>query len=132
MPHVERRHRVDWVALVAGVVFLVVALAHVAARSNDKQLDLHWTFPLLLLVLGVLGLLSAVRTGRGDDHVEAGDGGSTAPVQPWGDVERTEDTHRVEDAQATDDTVVLGDRDQAAGTDAPADTEDTEVVDRDR
>jgi hypothetical protein len=57
-----RRHEADAVSLVAGLLFLVVAVVHIAARSTDTDLNLRWMVPAVLVLLGVLGLLSAVRS----------------------------------------------------------------------
>lgn len=62
------RHRLDLVSLVPGLVFLAVAVVHIGARANDRELDLHWTFPVLLLLLGVVGLLTALRGPKQTDE----------------------------------------------------------------
>jgi peptidoglycan/LPS O-acetylase OafA/YrhL len=56
-----RRHEIDAVSLVAGLLFLVVAAVHIAARSTDTDLNLRWMLPAVLVLLGVLGLLAALR-----------------------------------------------------------------------
>jgi hypothetical protein len=48
----------------AGLLFLVVAGVHIVARATDTDLNLRWTVPAVLVVLGTLGLLSAVRSPR--------------------------------------------------------------------
>lgn len=55
-----RRHETDLVSLVAGAVFLAVAAAHVLARANGTDLNLRWTLPALLLLLGALGLVGGL------------------------------------------------------------------------
>jgi hypothetical protein len=59
-----RRHETDYVSLVAGLLFLVVAAVHVAAGSTDTELDVRWMIPTLLLLLGIVGLMGAVRGSR--------------------------------------------------------------------
>jgi hypothetical protein len=59
-----RRHEIDAVSLVAGLLFLVVAAAHIAARATDTDLNLRWMVPAVLVLLGVLGLLGAIRGPR--------------------------------------------------------------------
>lgn len=59
-----RRHEIDAVSLVAGLLFLVVAGVHIVARSTETDLNLRWMVPAVLVLLGVLGLLSAVRFPR--------------------------------------------------------------------
>ena len=61
-----RRHEIDAVSLVAGLLFLVVAGVHIVARATDTDLNLRWMVPAVLVLLGVLGLLSAVRSPRHD------------------------------------------------------------------
>jgi hypothetical protein len=70
-----RRHEADAVSLVAGLLFLVVAAVHIAARSTDTDLELRWMVPTVLVLLGVLGLLSAVRSPKGavEESQTAGD-----------------------------------------------------------
>ena len=62
---VVRRHETDAVSLVAGLLFLVVAVVHIAARSTGTDLNLRWMLPAVLVLLGVLGLLGAIRSPRG-------------------------------------------------------------------
>ena len=59
-----RRHELDAVSLVAGLLFLVVAGVHIVARATETDLNLRWMVPAVLVLLGVLGLLSAVRFPR--------------------------------------------------------------------
>ena len=57
-----RRHEADPVSLVAGLLFLVVSVVHIAARASDTDLNLRWMVPAVLVLLGVLGLLGAIRS----------------------------------------------------------------------
>jgi protein-S-isoprenylcysteine O-methyltransferase Ste14 len=59
-----RRHDIDLVSLAAGLLFLVVAVVHIAARSTDTDLNLRWMAPAVLVLLGLLGLLGAIRGPR--------------------------------------------------------------------
>jgi hypothetical protein len=67
-----RRHEIDAVSLVAGLLFLVVAGVHIVARSTETDLNLRWMVPAVLVLLGVLGLLSAVRFPRREPADDAG------------------------------------------------------------
>jgi hypothetical protein len=58
------RHHLDWVSLVAGVVFLVVAVTNLVAAATGESVRLGWLVPLGLLALGAAGLASALRGGR--------------------------------------------------------------------
>jgi hypothetical protein len=66
-----RRHELDPVSLVAGLLFLVVAVVHISARSTDTDLSARWMVPTVLVLLGVLGLLSAVRSPQRERQVSA-------------------------------------------------------------
>lgn len=68
-----RRHEIDAVSLVAGLLFLVVAWVHIVARSTETDLNLRWMVPAVLVLLGVLGLLSAVRFPRREPAGDAAD-----------------------------------------------------------
>jgi hypothetical protein len=59
-----RRHEIDFVSVVAGLLFLLVAGVHIVARATDTDLNLRWMVPVVLVLLGALGLLSAVRSPR--------------------------------------------------------------------
>jgi hypothetical protein len=67
-----RRHEIDAVSLAAGLLFLVVAGVHIVARSTETDLNLRWMVPAVLVLLGVLGLLSAVRFPRREPADDAG------------------------------------------------------------
>ena len=53
-------HDLDPVALMAGIVFSGIAL--VALFSNGDALTTRWTWPVLLIVAGVVGLLATRRS----------------------------------------------------------------------
>jgi len=59
-----RRHEIDVVSLAAGLLFLGVAAVHLVAGATDTNLNLRWMAPLVLVVLGVIGMLGAVRSRR--------------------------------------------------------------------
>lgn len=61
-----RRHEIDAVSVFAGLLFLVVAGVHIVARATDTDLNLRWMVPAVLVLLGALGLLSAIRSPRPD------------------------------------------------------------------
>ena len=77
-----RRHEADPVSLAAGLLFLAVAVVHIAARSSDTDLSLRWMVPIVLVLLGVLGLLSAVRSPHSDPRPSADADASTRPRGP--------------------------------------------------
>jgi hypothetical protein len=110
-----RRHETDAVSLAAGLLFLVVAAVHVAARSTGTDLSLRWMVPAVLVLLGVLGLLGAVRAprrGAADvaepaDHAQAaGPGEVDASVRPAPPFEPTASTDDADTAVLDSATAV--------------------------
>ena len=71
-----RRHEIDAVSLAAGLLFLIVAVVHIVARSTETDLNLRWMVPAVLVLLGVLGMLSAVRFPRREPAVDAAAAGN--------------------------------------------------------
>ena len=62
------RHPVDIFSLGAGLAFLVIALAFVVEDRVSLGLNGAIVFPLLLVVLGVLGIWAAIRAQRSNDE----------------------------------------------------------------
>lgn len=62
-----KRHELDLVSLIAGTVFLLVAVTHLVGAATDATVDLGWLFPVALLGLGVAGLAGALRGRPGRD-----------------------------------------------------------------
>ena len=56
-----RRHDLDVFSLVAGLVFLALAIGHLVDESSSVSLDGRWVAPLTLIALGAAGLASALR-----------------------------------------------------------------------
>jgi hypothetical protein len=84
-----RRQEIDAVSLAAGLLFLVVAGVHIGARSTETDLNLRWMVPAVLVLLGVLGLLSAVRFPRRERAVGASDASDVD--EPASDVDEPKD-----------------------------------------
>jgi len=61
------RHPVDIFSLGAGLAFLVSALAFVVEDQLTWGINGAIVFPLLLVVLGVLGIWAAIRAQRTND-----------------------------------------------------------------
>lgn len=66
-----RRHDLDLLSLITGVVFLLVATSHLLGAVAGTDLDLAWLAPVVLVGLGVAGLAGALRAGRSRDDGEA-------------------------------------------------------------
>ena len=60
-----RRHDLDPVSLIAGVVFGLIALVHLVGAATGEAMDPRWIPPVLLVGLGVAGLAGALRSNRG-------------------------------------------------------------------
>jgi hypothetical protein len=60
-----RRHDLDWVSLVAGLVFLAIAAAYLLQVSVGVSIAIGWVLPIALIGLGVAGLATSLgRTSR--------------------------------------------------------------------
>jgi len=77
-----KRHELDWFSLVAGAVFMVIAVTQLVDAATDASVDLGWLFPVGLVALGAAGLAGALRGGdRRDRQTDAGPG----PAVPVGE-----------------------------------------------
>jgi hypothetical protein len=61
-----RSRDVDVVALMAGVGFTGLGL--VALIGDGTDLAARWTWPILLIVMGIVGLLATRRGTKGQPH----------------------------------------------------------------
>ena len=59
-----KRHELDWVSLIAGAVFLLVAVTHLVGAAAGDEPDLRWLLPAMLVGIGVAGLAGALRSSR--------------------------------------------------------------------
>ena len=66
-----RRHELDLVSLVAGLLFVVAGAAFLVGEATDLRVDPAWVLPVVLVGLGVTGLVGAStgrsRQGRGGE-----------------------------------------------------------------
>lgn len=62
-----RRHALDVVSLVAGLVFLAVAIVGLSDWSWTVSLDARWILPVVLIGVGLIGLSAVLSRGRGND-----------------------------------------------------------------
>jgi hypothetical protein len=66
-----RKHALDWFSLLAGLVFVAVALVHLVAASSTHDTDVRWVFPVAMVLVGLGSLISLVRRDRDDQPVVA-------------------------------------------------------------
>jgi hypothetical protein len=62
-----RRHALDVVSLVAGLVFIAIAIVGLSDWSWNFSLDARWILPVVLIGVGLIGL-SAVLSRSRDHH----------------------------------------------------------------
>lgn len=55
-----RRHELDPLALVAGLLFLIVGCAYLVGELTDSEVDPRWVVPVALLTVGFAGLASSL------------------------------------------------------------------------
>jgi hypothetical protein len=56
-----RRHDVDGASLVAGLLFVGIAIAYLAAAYTDLRIGAGWLLPIVLIGLGLAGLAGSIR-----------------------------------------------------------------------
>lgn len=59
-----QRHDLDLTSLVAGLVFVAIAVAYLVGAFTDIHLDGAWVLPLGLVGLGAAGLAGSVARAR--------------------------------------------------------------------
>jgi hypothetical protein len=80
-----KSHRTDGVSLTFGLVFLVMAGWYLAARLVDLDLPMMgWSVAGGLILLGLLGLAGALRSGRAAAAGAAGTGAADGAAQGGG------------------------------------------------
>ncbi len=62
-----RRHELDLVSLVTGLVFVAIAAAYLVAEFAGRDVSAGWVLPLGLIGLGLAGLTGSVRRGLRSD-----------------------------------------------------------------
>ena len=55
-----RRHDLDWVSLIGGIVFTGIALLYLVVAATDASVDARLIWPLVLVALGAAGIATAV------------------------------------------------------------------------
>ena len=99
-----KRHELDWVSLIAGAVFLLVAVTHLVGAASGDDPDLRWLLPAMLVGVGLAGLTGALRSSR-PRPVPVADAADTNDTNVANDANVASDAS---DASDTSETVVLG------------------------
>jgi hypothetical protein len=55
-----RRHELDWISLIAGIVFTGIALLYLVVAVTDVTVDQRLVWPLVLVAIGAAGVATAV------------------------------------------------------------------------
>jgi hypothetical protein len=67
-----RKHELDLTSLVAGLVFVAIALAYLVGAVTKVHIDAGWVLPFGLVGLGAAGLAGSLRVGlRRDAEADA-------------------------------------------------------------
>ncbi len=66
-----RRHDLDWVSLIAGLVFLTFAVVYTVVSLTDVSIDGRFVWPIVLVALGAAGIATAVTATKRDEKAFA-------------------------------------------------------------
>jgi hypothetical protein len=59
-----KRHELDLTSLIAGLLFVAIAVAYVVGEYTDVSVDGKWVLPAALVGLGIAGLVGGVARTR--------------------------------------------------------------------
>lgn len=68
-----KKHSLDLLSLLTGVVFLAVAIVYLVADATDRTPAASVVMPLMVMGLGIAGLVAAVQSQRGADEADRAD-----------------------------------------------------------
>ena len=66
-----RKHDLDWVALIAGVLFSGLAVAYIVASLADVSVDGRFVWPAVFIALGAAGVATAVTANAREEKAFA-------------------------------------------------------------
>ena len=58
-----RKHELDVFSLLAGLVFVSVAVVHLVTANTTHSSDVRWVFPVAMVLVGLASLIGLVRRG---------------------------------------------------------------------
>lgn len=68
-----RKHPIDLLSLVAGLLFTALAVGYIASNYYDVEINPRLVLPVTLVALGVAGLAGSVLAQRRSDKQQADD-----------------------------------------------------------
>jgi hypothetical protein len=77
-----RKHELDLTSLVAGLVFVAIAVVYLVAAGTNVHVDAGWVLPFGLVGLGVAGLAGSLRVGLRRDAESQPDGATELTATP--------------------------------------------------
>lgn len=93
-----RPHRLDWLSLVFGLLFVLIAIAALADALLLNVTDLRWIVPSLFVALGVALVISSIRRDQQDE-----DAGPEPAYVAAGHRDRSASEHAESEAEVVDD-----------------------------
>ena len=64
-----RKHELDVFSLLAGMVFVAVAVVHLVTANTHHSSDDRWVFPVAMVLVGLASLIGLVRRGAREPAV---------------------------------------------------------------
>ena len=80
-----RKHELDVFSLLAGMVFVAVAVVHLVTANTTHSSDVRWVFPVAMVLVGLASLIGLVR--RGPREPAASTAAPTQTSEEAGDTE---------------------------------------------
>jgi uncharacterized integral membrane protein len=77
-----RRHELDWVSLIVGLVFTAFAVVYLISPAVNLDLDGRYVWPVVLVALGAAGLATALRANAREEREFAAAQTATGDDQP--------------------------------------------------
>ena len=76
-----RKHELDVFSLLAGMVFVAVAVVHLVTANTTHSSDVRWVFPVAMVLVGLASLIGLVRRGAREPEPAPSPAPSQAPEE---------------------------------------------------
>jgi hypothetical protein len=76
-----RKHELDVFSLLAGMVFVAVAVVHLVTANTTHSTDVRWVFPVAMVLVGLASLVGLVRRGAREPEPARSPAPSQAPEE---------------------------------------------------